>query len=56
MNCSTWLTLAALLADVATQSVRLACVIWLFKFVPYSEGLSLLANVVLDTSVRTGGA
>ncbi|MBV8650246.1 MAG: cyclic nucleotide-binding domain-containing protein [Alphaproteobacteria bacterium] len=43
---STWLTLAALLADVATQSVRLACVIWLFKFVPYSEGLSLLANVI----------
>jgi voltage-gated potassium channel len=43
---STWLTLAATLADIRANSVRLACVIWLFKFVPYSEGLSLLANVI----------
>jgi voltage-gated potassium channel len=26
--------------------VRLACVTWLFKFVPYSEGLSLLGRVI----------
>jgi voltage-gated potassium channel len=43
---STWLTLAATLADVRAASARLTCVIWLFKFVPYSEGLSLLANVI----------
>jgi voltage-gated potassium channel len=43
---STWLTLGAAVADIDPAAVRLTCVIWLFKFVPYSEGLALLANVI----------
>jgi voltage-gated potassium channel len=43
---STWLIIAAALLGMATASVRLAAIVWLFKLVPYSEGLSLLARVI----------
>lgn len=43
---STWLVIAATLLSIDPASARLCCVIWLFKFVPYSEGLSLIANVI----------
>jgi voltage-gated potassium channel len=44
--CSTWIVGVAVLLSPETSSVRLACVTWLFKLVPYSEGLSLLGQVI----------
>jgi voltage-gated potassium channel len=46
---STWLILAATLSTVVPESAHLAAVLWLFKFVPYSEGLSLLGRVIENT-------
>src|SRR5260221_394564 len=40
---STWFMLLASVLPIEQNSAHLACIIWLFKFVPYSEGLSLLA-------------
>jgi voltage-gated potassium channel len=44
--CSTWVVGVAAVLSPETSSVRLACITWLFKFVPYSEGLSLLGRVI----------
>ncbi len=44
--CSTWLILAATALSIDPDAARLTSVVWLFKFVPYSSGLSLLANVI----------
>ncbi len=44
--CSTWFVLAATVLSMAPLSADLAAIIWLFKFVPYSEGLSLLGRVI----------
>ncbi|HZS82714.1 MAG TPA: cyclic nucleotide-gated ion channel [Stellaceae bacterium] len=44
--CSTWLILGATALAIEAEPVRLTSVVWLFKFVPYSAGLSLLANVI----------
>jgi voltage-gated potassium channel len=46
--CSTWVVGIAAAFSPDAASVRLACVTWLFKFVPYSEGLSLLGRVIAD--------
>jgi voltage-gated potassium channel len=46
---STWLILAAPLLTMVPQSARLAAILWLFKLVPYSEGLSLLGRVLDNT-------
>jgi voltage-gated potassium channel len=46
---STWLVLAATLSTVVPESAHLAAILWLFKFVPYSEGLSLLGRVIEHT-------
>src|SRR5258708_7819359 len=43
---STWFMLLASVLPIEQNSAHLACIIWLFKFVPYSEGLSLLARVI----------
>jgi len=43
---STWFILLATAFPIEPSSVHLAAIIWLFKFVPYSEGLSLLARVI----------
>ena len=43
---STWFVLAATELSMAPDSADLAAIIWLFKFVPYSEGLSLLGRVI----------
>jgi voltage-gated potassium channel len=43
---STWFMLLATVFPIEPSSVHLAAIIWLFKFVPYSEGLSLLARVI----------
>jgi voltage-gated potassium channel len=44
--CSTWIVGFAVALTPETSSVRLVCVTWLFKFVPYSDGLSLLSRVI----------
>jgi voltage-gated potassium channel len=44
--CSTWIVGVAVVLSPDLSSVRLACVTWLFKFVPYSEGLALLGRVI----------
>jgi voltage-gated potassium channel len=46
---STWFVIAASLTAMAPDSARLAAILWLFKFVPYSEGLSLLGRVIETT-------
>src|SRR5260221_12353935 len=38
---STWFMLLASVLPIEQNSAHLACIIWLFKVVPYSEGLSL---------------
>src|SRR5260370_15226949 len=43
---STWFMLLATVFPIEPSSVHLAAIIWLFKFVPYSDGLSLLARVI----------
>jgi voltage-gated potassium channel len=43
---STWFVIAAIELKLAPDSADLAAIIWLFKFVPYSEGLSLLGRVI----------
>src|SRR6266851_4548627 len=44
--CSTWFVLAATVLSMAQLSAHLAAIVWLFKLVPYSEGLSLLGRVI----------
>ena len=46
---STWLVLAATLSTMVPESAHLAAILWLFKLVPYSEGLSLLGRVIENT-------
>lgn len=46
---STWLVLVASLLGLAPDSAHLAAILWLFKFVPYSEGLTLLGRVIENT-------
>jgi voltage-gated potassium channel len=46
---SSWLILGAALLGVEPSSARLAAILWLFKFVPYSEGLALLGRVLENT-------
>ncbi len=46
---STWLVLVAPLLGVSPESAHLAAILWLFKFVPYSEGLALLGRVIDNT-------
>jgi voltage-gated potassium channel len=46
---SSWLILVAALVGVEPSSARLAAILWLFKFVPYSEGLALLGRVLENT-------
>jgi voltage-gated potassium channel len=46
---STWLVLVAGLFELDPESAHLAAILWLFKFVPYSEGLTLLGRVLDNT-------
>jgi voltage-gated potassium channel len=46
---STWLVLVAGLLELGPDSAHLAAILWLFKFVPYSEGLTLLGRVIENT-------
>jgi voltage-gated potassium channel len=46
---STWLVLVAGLFELGPESAHLAAILWLFKFVPYSEGLTLLGRVLDNT-------
>jgi voltage-gated potassium channel len=46
---STWFMLLATVLPIEQDAAHLACMIWLFKLVPYSEGLSLLARVIDNT-------
>ncbi len=51
---STWLVLVAPLLGVSPESAHLAAILWLFKFVPYSEGLALLVWWTVVTLTTTG--
>jgi voltage-gated potassium channel len=44
--CSTWPIVLCVALPQYLDSTRLTSVLWLFKFVPYSAGLSLLATVI----------
>jgi voltage-gated potassium channel len=46
---STWPVLVAGLFELGPESAHLAAILWLFKFVPYSEGLTLLGRVLDNT-------
>jgi voltage-gated potassium channel len=46
---SSWLLLVAGFLELEPDSARLAAILWLFKFVPYSEGLTLLGRVLENT-------
>jgi voltage-gated potassium channel len=46
---STWLVLVAGLLKLGPDSAHLAAILWLLKFVPYSEGLALLGRVLDNT-------
>jgi voltage-gated potassium channel len=43
------LVLVAGLLELGPESAHLAAILWLFKFVPYSEGLTLLGRVLDNT-------
>lgn len=45
---STWFVGIAVAVSSEMSSVRFACISWLLKFVPYSEGLSLLCRVIAN--------
>jgi voltage-gated potassium channel len=46
---SSWLVLVAGLFALGPDSAHLAALLWLFKFVPYSDGLALLGRVLQNT-------